>query len=227
MNDAEKTSSMKFACLIPSYNEQETIGKLVRVVRQKDLDCLVVDDGSVDDTARLARDNGAEVVMNQVNLGKGASLRKGFEILKNRDYAAVIVMDADGQHLSEDVDSFLHRYEKTRAGIVVGNRMHRPEGMPVIRWMTNVFMSWLISAICRQRIPDTQCGFRLVSMEALRALDLKTDRFEIESEMLIEAARAGFRIESVSITTVYEGQTSAIHPWKDTVRFFRFVLRRR
>lgn len=218
---------MKYLCLIPSFNEEKTIGWLVKEVRGFGFDALVIDDGSIDATARLAHENGAEVIINERNLGKGASLRKAFGILSARDYDAIIIMDGDGQHLPSDIAQFVECYRSEKPGIIVGDRMQKAKGMPLVRWLTNHFMSFVISCMCRQRIPDTQCGFRLVDMQALRSIDLRTEKFEIESEMLIEASRKGFRIASVPIATVYEGQYSAIHPVKDTIRFFRFVFRKR
>lgn len=88
-------------------------------------------------------------------------------------------------------------------------------------------MSFLISCMAHQSIPDSQCGFRLMDIQVLKKIDLRTENFEIESEMLLEAAKNGFKIESVPITTVYEGQHSAIHPWKDTIRFFRYLSTKR
>ena len=217
---------MKFCVLIPSFNEENTVGWLVRAVRQKQYDCIVIDDGSRDATAKNARDNGAEVVVNEHNLGKGASLRKAFSILAPRDYDAVIVMDGDGQHLPEDIDPFIQLFIEKRPGVVVGNRMHKPKGMPFVRWCTNKFMSFILSMKCRQPIPDSQCGFRLINTAFLKKMSLQTEKFEIESEILLEAAKNGYRIESVPITTVYEGQSSAIHPVKDTIRFFKFIFKK-
>lgn len=218
---------MKIVCLIPSFNEEKTIGWLVKDARALGFDVLVIDDGSRDRTSRLAHENGAEVIINEHNLGKGASLRKAFGILKARDYDAVIIMDGDGQHLPSDIAQFVERYREQKPGIIVGDRMQKAKGMPLVRWLTNHFMSFIVSVMCRQRVPDSQCGFRLIDMKALRSLDLYTENFEIESEMLLEASRKGFRIASVPITTVYEGQYSAIHPVKDTIRFFKFVFRKR
>jgi glycosyltransferase involved in cell wall biosynthesis len=218
---------MKIICLIPSFNEEKKIGGLVAAVRSLGYDCCVIDDGSSDRTAALALENGAEVVTNEVNLGKGASLRKAFSLLIPRDYDAVIIMDGDGQHLPRDISQFVACYQEKHPGIIVGNRMQKSRGMPFVRWVTNSFMSFVLSKIAGQDIPDSQCGFRLVDMLVLKALNLYTEKFEIESEMLLEAAKMGFAIKSVPITTVYEGQASAIHPVKDTIRFFKFVIKRK
>lgn len=218
---------MKYCVLIPSFNEEKTIGWIVRAVREQGLQVLVVDDGSRDDTAKIAGENGAEVIVNEKNLGKGTSLRRAFDILRHRDYDAVVVMDGDGQHLPKDVAPFIRMHEETKPGVIVGNRMARSKGMPLVRWLTNKFMSFVISYVCRQRIPDSQCGFRLLDKRVLKAMKLSTEKFEIESEILLEASRQGFKIESVPITTVYEGQHSAIHPLRDTVRFFKFMAGRK
>ncbi len=218
---------MKFICLIPSFNEEKTIGWLVKAVKSLGYDALVIDDGSKDATAKIAHDAGAEVVINERNLGKGSSLRKGFSLVLNKSYDAVIIMDGDGQHLPSDIVRFVECFKEKKPGIIVGNRMQKAKGMPFVRWLTNGTMSFAISLMCKQNIPDTQCGFRLVDMSVLRALNLSTEKFEIESEMLLEASKKGFVIKSVPIATIYEGQYSAIHPVKDTIRFFKFVFKRR
>lgn len=218
---------MKICVLIPSFNEEKTIGWLVRAVGELGYDVFVIDDGSCDRTAQFAAENGAEVLVNKKNLGKGASLRKAFDILVRKDYEGIIVMDGDGQHLPGDLVHFVRLFEEKRPGIIVGNRMIKPEGMPLIRWLTNKFMSFVLSKMCKQDVFDSQCGFRLIDMKVLKKLRLSTEKFEIESEMLIEAAMNGFRIESVPITTVYSGQNSAIHPVKDTIRFVQFVFKKR
>lgn len=218
---------MKIVCLIPSFNEEKTIGWLVKAVRKLGHDALVIDDGSCDKTAQLAHENGAEVVINERNLGKGASLRKAFGILSGRDYDVIIIMDGDGQHLPTDIGQFIDCYKEKKPGIIVGNRMDKAKGMPFIRWLTNKSMSFIISVMCKQCVPDTQCGFRLVDINVIRSVNLSTEKFEIESEMLLEASRKGFQISSVPVTTVYDGQYSAIHPLKDTIRFFKFVFKKR
>ncbi len=218
---------MKTICIIPSYNEEKTIAWLVQTVRGLGHDVLVIDDGSEDRTAAWAREAGAEVAVIPRNRGKGAALRKAFDIVKKRDHDAVVILDGDGQHLPQDIARLIEGMRRTGADVIVGNRMGRAKGMPLVRWLTNTTMSAFLSFKCRQPVPDTQCGFRLIRTAALRALELKTENFEIESEILLEAARKGFKIRSVPITTVYDGQYSAIHPWRDTVRFLRFIFSRR
>ena len=209
--------------LIPSYNEARTIGHLVSELRARDLTVYVVDDGSTDKTAAIAESEGAVVVQHKENSGKGASMREGFKHILKRGFDSVVVMDGDGQHVVEDIGSFIEKMKETNADIVVGNRMLDTSSMPSIRIHTNRFMSALISLIAGQNVPDTQSGFRLIKREVLQKINLESSNYEIESEMIIKAARAGFRIESVSMKTVYKDEKSRINPVVDAFRFIAFL----
>jgi glycosyltransferase involved in cell wall biosynthesis len=211
--------------LIPSYNEAKTIGSLVMELRAKALTVYVVDDGSTDKTAKIAEAEGAVVVKHKKNKGKGASLREGFKHILKRGFDAVIVMDADGQHKVSDIDIFVERMARTSADIIIGNRMDDVASMPPERIHTNRFMSGLISTMAGQHVPDSQSGFRLIKRRVLEKVDLKSSNYEIESELIIKAARAGFKIESVPIKTIYRGEISRINPVVDTLRFFRFLIK--
>lgn len=216
---------MKTCVITPTYNEAEAIGKLVRQIRAQDLDAIVIDDGSKDDTSEIAKNNGATVLRNEVNQGKGASLIKGFTYALNQNCDAVITMDGDGQHLASDIPYFIRLATYSDSGVFIGNRMSRPKSMPWLRLLTNKFMSWLISKVAKQKIPDTQCGFRLIKRDVLKNIDLKTRKYETESEILINAARLGFKIEPVPIKSIYGDEKSQINPFIDTLRFIRFIAR--
>jgi len=103
--------------------------------------------------------------------------------------------------------------------------MDKPKDMPFVRIWTNKFMSWFISSMVKQKIPDTQCGYRLIKKDVLSKINLVSYNFEIESEILIKAARLGFKIESVPIKSVYAGEKSRINPVVDTIRFFKFAIK--
>ena len=110
------------------------------------------------------------------------------------------------------------------ADVVVGTRMSDTREMPRVRLWTNQFTSWITGKLARQHIPDSQCGFRLVRRSVLPHLKLSTAHFETETEMLIQAGRAGHKIASVPIRTIYEpDRVSRIRPWHDTMRFFKLV----
>ncbi len=214
-----------FCVLIPSYNEAKTIGGIVRELRRKGLVVYVVDDGSTDATAQLASREGAIVLHHKTNKGKGASLREGFTHILKKGFEAVLVMDGDNQHEVEDIDNFLARMDETGADIVIGDRMRDTSSMPYIRLHTNQFMSYIISKIAGQYIPDTQCGFRLIKSEALKKLELKSSNYETESELIIKAAKQGLKIESVPVKTIYQDEKSRINPATDTFRFIKLLIR--
>jgi len=215
----------KICVLIPSYNEERAIGGIVKSLRGRGFTTYVVDDGSTDKTAEFAAAEGAVVVQHKVNKGKGASMREGFSHILKRGFELVVVMDGDNQHEVEDIDAFLSRMEETGADMVVGNRMHDITLMPSERVHTNRFMSSLISMISGQKVPDTQCGFRLIKTSLLESIRLESSNYEIESEMIIRAAKKGYRIESVPIKTIYRDEKSCINPVVDTLRFFYFLIK--
>jgi glycosyltransferase involved in cell wall biosynthesis len=208
--------------VIPCFNEAPTIAELVMGVRQHLPTVLVVDDGSSDDTAALAESAGARVVRHTVNCGKGAALRTGFGIARGLGFEWALTMDGDGQHRAEDTPALLKCAEQTGAALVVGNRMHDARAIPWLRRAVNRWMSRQISRAAGLPLPDTQCGFRLVQLEAWSHLTLRTDHFEVESELLLAFVRAGHRVEFVPIQAVGRGQRSRIRPLVDTWRWLRW-----
>ena len=219
---------LKTAAIIPAYREEKHVGDVVRRTRQQLDHVLVVDDGSSDKTAQRAREAGAEVIVHNQNRGKGEAIKTGLRHWLDRQFIHVIILDADGQHLPEEIDRFIAA--AAQAGdrsFFLGNRMNNLTGMPFVRRVVNRYMSNRISRICRQKIPDTQCGFRMLDRQLIPELLDGGNRFDYETEMLIIASRKGYRIESVPITTVYSDEVSKIHPARDTIRFFKLMRRYR
>lgn len=216
---------MKICILIPAFNEAAAIGRLIQQIKDLGLPAVVVDDGSSDGTGKVAAASGATVITHPKNEGKGTSLKKGFDYLLKADYEAVITMDGDGQHDPSSISDFIKFALSSEAGIIVGNRMAHTQNMPLARKSTNKFLSWLTSLIAGQSIPDTQCGFRLIKMEVLRELELVSDKYEIESEILIKASKLGYKIGSVPIKTIYSSQVSKINPIVEIGYFVKMFIR--
>lgn len=216
--------SSRCIALIPAYNEAARVGEVVAVARHHVDEVVVVDDGSTDETVAAAEKVGARVLRHPQNRGKGAAIATALDYFGRSDAEVAILLDADGQHDPSEIDRFVDAADKERAEIVVGTRMGDVRGMPWIRLWTNRFTSRVTSKLAGQKIPDSQCGFRLLRRTVLKDLRPSTARFETETEMLIQAARAGHKIVSVPVRTIYEhGRTSRIHPWRDSVRFLRLV----
>ncbi len=215
---------MRTCVIIPTYNEARAIAGLINQISKLELEIIIVDDGSVDDTVKIATACGAKVLANQRNLGKGASLIRGYNFALKQGFDAVISMDGDGQHSPDDLSVFIQKAKNSTSALIVGNRMGMTKGMPVLRLITNLLMSKFISLIVKQHIPDSQCGFRLVKRELLSRMDLSASKYEIESEVLIKVAHLGFKIESIPVKTIYAGHKSQINPLVDTLRFIRFMI---
>ena len=215
----------RYCVVIPAFRASKTIGEVVRGVRLQGLTVVVVDDGSSDQTAAIASEQGALVISHLRNQGKGRALRTGFEYALRTGYDGVITMDSDGQHDPMEIPQLIRAGELQHAGIVLGNRLTDGVLMPRARRWTNEVMSRVVSVMARQHIPDSQCGFRFIRKEVLASVSLRTRRFEIETELLLAAARHRWKIISVPVSTIYQDRLSHIQPVIDGVRFLSLVIR--
>lgn len=210
------------AALVPCFNEERSIASVVKGVLPHLPAVLVVDDGSTDQTAAYARAAGAEVVQHATNRGKGAALRVGFQQLRDRGFGWALILDGDGQHAAEDIPALLAGAETTCAPLVIGSRLRDMGRMPWLRRRVNRWMTRRLAKRAGIPLADSQCGFRLVNLEVLAGIPLRTDRFEIESEMVLAFARAGKRVEFVPVQMLPRLGSSKIHPWSDTWRWLRW-----
>lgn len=233
MNEAHPTA-LRLAVLVPAYQAAATLpGVLARLARvHASADTWVIDDGSRDATGDVARAVGVHVETHPTNRGKGAGLLTGFRATAG--YDAVATLDADGQHKPEDLPRLLAALAD--ADLVVGARV-RTAAMPPHRrfgnWLSAAYLAWL----ARTPLPDVQSGYRVHRASVLVALGLQpaTDAaathpagpppafrstgYGFESEILIAAARLGFRVTDVPIEAVYEGAPSHFHPLRELPRF--------
>jgi len=221
---------MKIGVLIPAYNESKRIGSLISKILtlEKIAEIVVVDDGSSDSTYEEAKKAGATFLIHEKNQGKGAALRTGFSYVKGKDLNAVITMDGDGQHSWYELSHFIEAFQKDSSDIIVGSRMQKCKDMPLIRYLTNRFTSFVTSLIGRCKVTDSQSGFRLISIDVLKKLELSSSNFEIESEVIIKAGRQGAKIKEIPISTIYWADStkkSKIHPLFDTLKFFILVIK--
>jgi len=222
---------MRVAAVIPAYNEGRTIAKVVDGIRRIVDRVIVVDDGSNDDTAERARAAGAEVIAHAANAGKGAAVRTGLGRVFEESFSHVLLLDADMQHLPEEAASLVAEAERSGADVVVGERRFERSRMPAARYHANRLGSRALSRFVGVAVQDTQCGFRVFRVDAIRTLALTARGYEIETEMLIKVRRRGGRVAAVPITAVYSGQRSKLRPIPDTTRtcflavYYRFLER--
>lgn len=215
---------MRVAALVPAYQAAATLGEVLLRLRalERPPAVLVVDDGSRDATAEVARQLGARVLSFAGNRGKGHALVAGFEALRG-EFDAVVTLDADGQHPPECVPAFVAAAE-AGADLVLGRRARTPD-MPLARRVANGISSGWASWMAGQRVSDSQCGFRLHSGRLLERTPVTPGRYEVESELVVRAARLGFRIAEVEIPTVYAGEKSQISVLRDVPRIGGTFLR--
>lgn len=218
---------MTVAAILPALNAGAHLGPLLDEIRERQpaVRCVVVDDGSTDDTAAVAAAHGAHVLTHEANRGKGAALMTGFAWATAENVDWVFTLDSDGQHLPADMAGFLERAARDDADVIVGTRMDDPRGMPWIRRVTNRFTSFVVSRLAGARIPDSQNGYRLFRVALLDGLRVTTTRYDFESEVLVRLARRGARIVSSPTVSVYGDEVSTINPVRDTFRFFRLAWR--
>jgi glycosyltransferase involved in cell wall biosynthesis len=213
------------AIAIPAYDAAYSVGEVVRRSRDVLPDVLVIDDGSRDGTADAARNAGAEVHSFSSNRGKGAALNAAFKILFSRGFTAVVTVDADGQHLPEEIP----RLFAVEADLVLGTRDHLFAQMGVVRRFSNRLSSSGISWAAGQALSDVQTGFRLYTHELIERTGFPESGFEAESAVVVRAVRRGLRVASTPVRLgKADGRgTSHYRPVTDSLRIAAGVLRAR
>jgi glycosyltransferase involved in cell wall biosynthesis len=222
---------MRSCALIPAFNEAPYIADVVRRSRQHVEEVVVIDDGSSDGTAGIARSAGATCLQLPKNRGKASALRAGIAYARDRSFTYVVTLDGDGQHLPEDIPGMLRVAQETGADLVIGARRFNRALMPASRYFSNVIGSRLASALVGCEVRDSQSGFRLFRLDKLDEGKLRSRCYELEMEMLIKMARSGCTISHAPIRMVYDDgrARSKMKPVRDTVRVclwslaFRFL----
>jgi glycosyltransferase involved in cell wall biosynthesis len=222
---------MRTCALIPALNEAPHIANVVERTRQHVAEVVVIDDGSCDGTADIARAAGATCLQLPENRGKASALRAGIAFARQQNFSHVVTLDGDGQHLPEEIPAMLRVAQQTGADLVIGARSFDRALMPRSRYFSNIIGSRLASALVGCEIRDSQSGFRLFRLDKLDGARLRSRCYELEMEILIKMARSGCTIAHAPIRMVYEdGQArSKMKPVRDTVRVclwslaFRFL----
>jgi glycosyltransferase involved in cell wall biosynthesis len=210
--------------VIPAYNADRTIESLVRKIRRRIRRCIVVDDGSDDQTGNRARRAGAQLIVHPHNRGKGAALHSALTYLRGEQVSYVVLLDADGQHDPGEIHLLLETAARKGADVVCGTRMDHPGEMPELRQRTNRLISAVISWLCRTRLTDAACGFRVLSRQAVEVIRLHRPQYAADQELLIEAVQHGLTIAETPVSSIYHDKAeSHVQPVKHTLRFIRMV----
>jgi glycosyltransferase involved in cell wall biosynthesis len=221
-------STARIAAVIPAYQAAPTVGDVVAGVLAILPEVLVIDDGSRDGTAAAAARAGARVISLAQNRGKGVALRTAFEDLFGGGATGVVTLDADGQHLPEEIPRLLAAAEPG-VDLVLGVRDHLFGAMSRVRRASNRLSSRAISFAAGQRLDDVQTGFRFYSRQLIERVGFPEARFEAESAVVVRAARAGFRVVSIPVRLGFaDGRTTSHYrPMIDSLRIASAVTKAR
>lgn len=198
-------ASLPVLVILPAYNEAEVITEVIADIKRV-LDCpvLVVDDGSTDETYQRVKAANIPVLRHPINRGAGAACMTGIAFARLKNYSCIAFMDADGQHIAEDLVPLFHRLQETQADLVIGSRfLSKNKQIPVIRRFYNQIANTLTNTFCQGRYSDTQSGFRLLGENAIAKINLHQDDFSYCSEMIIHAEQEGLKIEECPISVRY------------------------
>jgi glycosyltransferase involved in cell wall biosynthesis len=215
----------RVACVIPALDATRTLAGVVRGLRKalRDAHVVVIDDGSRDDTAAVARGCADRVLRFPVNRGKGAALRAGFDAAEAWGAAAILTIDADGQHDPAYAPRLVAALES--ADIAIGERRRSGTAMPWHRRVSNAVSSAAVSACAGRALSDSQSGYRALRADVLTRITPLGDRYEYETDLLIQASRTGLSIACVPVSTIY-GARSHFRPVSDSARIASIIVRR-
>jgi glycosyltransferase involved in cell wall biosynthesis len=218
-------ADVRVAVVIPAFQAARTIGDVVARTRAvlPDADVIVVDDGSSDGTGEEGRRKGTTILTHPRNRGKGVALRTGIARACADGASVIVTLDADGQHPPLVIPRLLEPIANGSADLVLGAR-ERDGAMPVPRRFTNWLSASLASRIGGQHVSDAQTGFRAFTRAVAERVQPAGDRYEYEANFLLDALRAGFRIASVPVPTIY-GTPSHFRYLGDTWRMARAFAR--
>jgi len=213
--------------VLPAFNEEVSIGSIVLLTMHYCDNVIVVDDGSTDRTAKIARDAGAHVIVHEVNKGKGAALKTGFTAAADLGADIIVTMDSDGQHNPSDIPRLVAPIRDGTAEMVNGSRYlnHTDKNTPVYRRVGQTILDTATNMNSGLRITDSQSGFRAFAASTKNIFRFKAQGMAIESEMLADAGRSGLRIKEVEIGVRYDVDGSTMSPIKHGLGVLVMVLK--
>jgi len=221
-------SPPRICVVVPVYNHGETVRRVVRE-SQRVFPLIVVDDGSTDGGPELlAQEGGITLVTLPCNRGKAAALKAGFTKAEELGFTHAITIDADGQHPTAALVEFAGACRKQPEAFVIGVRDLKAAGAPFARRLSNALSTFCFRVETGLRLPDTQCGFRAYPLAAVRSLQVRSDRYAYELEIMVKAAWAGTTLRPQPVQADYAAATSRLshfRPVRDFLRILRAHVR--
>jgi len=199
---------------IPAYNEEKNIASIIIKLKKIAQKIIVCNDGSTDLTGEIAQKLGAVVINHPKNLGYGSGIRSIFQKAKEIDSDILVTFDADGQHQVEDIKKVIEPILKNEVDVVIGSRFleNKNVSTPEYRKIGIKLITKVTNSTLKEKITDSQSGFRAYNKDVLSKLELGDIGMGISTEILIKASSRGFKIAEVPINILYEGNTSSHNP---------------
>ena len=222
-----KTSQKRTIAVIPCCNEESTIGSVVLKTKRFVNEVLVIDDGSSDETKKIAKEAGAIVISHRKNRGKGAAIRTGFQYALENDFDYVVTIDGDGQHNPVEIPDLLGNVMNNGNDISIGYRVGNFTEMPMWRRVGKRVLDYTTSMGTGGFVTDSQCGFRAFNKKAVESIapELKGDAFSVESEQLIKAHELGLKVVNTNVTCKYKDlETSTKNPASHGLSVLGYVI---
>lgn len=215
----------KTVAVIPFYNEEKKIEEVVNKSLQFVDFVIAVNDGSTDNSANLISNKDNLLLINlPKNMGKGFALKTGLLNAKEKMHDFALTIDADMQHPPEYIPQFLNAIEYN--DLVIGNRLNNLSNMPLHRRVSNLLTSKLLSLKCKQKIKDSQCGYRLFRLSSIKNILPDEQGFEAESEMIVKAVKNKLKICFVDIPAIYADEESKMRPGQAIKGFIKILLKK-
>ncbi len=195
---------MKVCIVIPAYNEENTISQIIDEAKKYSEDIVVVDDGSTDETYKLAKESGVKVLHHTVNLGVGSATVTGNDYAVSRGFDVIVNLDSDGQHSANAVPKGIDLLEKDGLDIVIGSRfLESTKKMPTILKLGNGFLSFVNRSLFGTSISDTQSGFRILTADAWKNMSIESREYSICSEISSQIGIKRLKYAEIPIETIY------------------------
>ncbi len=212
MAEQKSNDRPRIIAAIPAYNDEKYIGTVVLKTRQYVSEVIVLDDGSTDRTADIARLAGASVIQHEQNKGKGVSIQRILAEAKKRNLDTLVLLDTDAQHNPDEIPNLIKPIISEGFDLIIGSREQQRLNIPPYRRVGQRVLSYFLRLLSGEKVFDSECGFRAFSPKAVAELKLKQSGFAVEAEMIAAAAEKALKVTEVPISAIYTRDGSTLNP---------------
>lgn len=222
--DTVKSPKLKIIAGMPAFNEEKYIGTLVLNTRQYVDEVIVIDDGSSDNTAKIARLAGAEVIQHEKNKGYGAAIQSIFAEARKRNPDILVILDSDAQHNPQEIPSIIKPVLDDGYDFVIGSRQKQAGKIPFYRRIGQRLILSSVKTLADNMLTDSECGFRAFSRKAINTLELSENGMAVSAETVAEAIRKNLKVTQVPVSVIYSDDSSTLNPVTHGLGVFTRVL---